>query len=151
MGSPRHRLSEIDLTTRTATCAVCGPAVGVKVRPSTQKVSCRELEREHLRAYRVRHPGRRYKAEKERRQRIRTRLVANLKDIDKCNVCGTTENLTIDHDHSCCPGAVIESCGECVRGVLCRNCNAAEGLLKSDPSLVRALADYIERTSIDTR
>ena len=27
----------------------------------------------------------------------------------------------IDHDHRCCPGS--ESCGKCIRGILCSSCN----------------------------
>ena len=60
-----------------------------------------------------------------------------------CAVCGAMDNLCVDHDHSCCPGKY--SCGKCVRGVLCRPCNQAEGFLKSDPELARKLADYLER------
>jgi hypothetical protein len=60
-----------------------------------------------------------------------------------CAVCGSMENLCVDHDHACCPGKY--SCGKCVRGILCRSCNQAEGFLKSNPDLARKLADYLER------
>lgn len=50
----------------------------------------------------------------------------------------------IDHDHACCEGE--RSCGECVVGLLCRNCNAAEGLLGSDSIRILGLAEYVIQT-----
>lgn len=63
----------------------------------------------------------------------------------KCASCETTETnqWCVDHDHSCCPGQY--TCGKCVRGILCNNCNTAAGLLKDSPGNARLLADYIEK------
>lgn len=63
-----------------------------------------------------------------------------------CAVCKTKlyENineLCIDHNHLCCDKA--ESCGKCIRGILCRKCNMAEGLLKSDISIIENLLVYV--------
>ena len=56
------------------------------------------------------------------------------------NVWGKPARLAIDHDHACCPGT---SCGECVRGLLCRACNMAIGLLNDDLSLLASAYDYL--------
>ena len=61
-----------------------------------------------------------------------------------CEVCGGFDALAIDHDHSCCPS--LETCGECVRGMLCKRHNWAMGNLNDSADEARALADYIERT-----
>ncbi len=53
-----------------------------------------------------------------------------------CGICGGPAwrepvglvPLPIDHDHLCCPGR--ESCGQCVRGLLCAGCNGFLGLVE---------------------
>lgn len=32
-----------------------------------------------------------------------------------------SKEWVIDHDHNCCPGR--NSCGDCIRGIVCRDCN----------------------------
>lgn len=60
--------------------------------------------------------------------------------LDKRN--GKPRRLGVDHDHSCCPGR--NSCGRCVRGLLCRGCNTTLGNVKDNPDTLRALATYVE-------
>lgn len=63
----------------------------------------------------------------------------------RCKVCGRLEGkrkLSIDHDHSCCPQG--GSCGKCVRGLVCNQCNVAIGLMADDPETLRKAADYLE-------
>lgn len=54
--------------------------------------------------------------------------------------------LSVDHDHRCCPGK--KSCGNCVRKLLCANCNFGIGSLKDNPALLRAAAEYLEEEEI---
>jgi hypothetical protein len=64
-----------------------------------------------------------------------------------CAICrGTNPNgyrLSVDHDHSCCPGN--RSCGTCVRGLLCAGCNFVVGHASDDSERLRAAADYLDR------
>lgn len=38
------------------------------------------------------------------------------------------KGLHVDHDHACCPNK--RSCGNCVRGILCVNCNSMLGRIE---------------------
>src|SRR4051812_37561409 len=48
-------------------------------------------------------------------------------------------NWTIDHDHACCPGD--NSCGRCIRGILCRRCNHM--LITDQVHILNGLASYL--------
>ncbi len=58
-----------------------------------------------------------------------------------CKICGNQQNvgikLDVDHDHGT---------GK-VRGLLCRHCNIALGLLKDDKSLVLKVLNYLVDSS----
>lgn len=64
--------------------------------------------------------------------------------IKKCQACGGTKRLTVDHDHSCCNGRT--SCGKCIRGVLCSNCNVALGNAHDNITALEGLIAYLEAT-----
>lgn len=60
-----------------------------------------------------------------------------------CAACGESvaERLNVDHDHSCCNGST--TCGKCTRGLLCRKCNLALGLLEDNLDKVAGLFNYL--------
>lgn len=64
-----------------------------------------------------------------------------LKSNNKCWICNDYEAIHIDHDHSCCPGSY--SCGSCIRGVLCSNCNTAIGLMNDDINIFKKAIKYL--------
>lgn len=63
----------------------------------------------------------------------------------RCAICqwatGKTRRLSVDHDHSCCPGKI--SCGLCVRGLLCRPCNTLLGRARDAVAFFQRAIDYL--------
>ncbi len=55
--------------------------------------------------------------------------------------CKVYRNLSIDHDHRCCPGS--KSCGKCVRGLLCAPCNKAIGLFGEQIEVLESAIKYL--------
>lgn len=67
----------------------------------------------------------------------------------KCAICPRTEpaghgtgGWHVDHDHACCT-ARKRSCGKCIRGILCSNCNLMIGNGQDDPAILQAGAIYL--------
>jgi hypothetical protein len=71
-----------------------------------------------------------------------------------CYICGVPAlgQSAVDHDHSCCPGPT--TCGSCVIGIACRNCNTLEGSLQSlvvrggTESLIRLLRRSLKDVTV---
>lgn len=62
-----------------------------------------------------------------------------------CQICGKVSPvLDVDHDHDCCPGNK-RSCGQCVRGFLCGDCNRAIGLFRDDVDAMKKAVAYLTR------
>lgn len=65
-----------------------------------------------------------------------------------CAICreareGDGDAFHVDHDHRCCAGQ--RTCGACIRGICCRGCNQAMGLLKDSAERADAIAAYLRR------
>ncbi len=65
----------------------------------------------------------------------------------RCKICNDVEKsyrsrLSIDHDHSCCPGH--NSCGKCIRGLLCSSCNMTLGNAKDSVEILEKMIKYLK-------
>ena len=70
--------------------------------------------------------------------------IAEMLENAQCSnqACNATNDLVMDHDHSCCRGNT-KTCGKCNRGFLCRRCNTALGMLQDNPELIRGLLVHL--------
>jgi hypothetical protein len=62
-----------------------------------------------------------------------------------CAICKrkTEKRLAVDHDHNCCAGE--NSCGKCIRGLLCFDCNIALGMLKDNIATLTRMINYLSK------
>jgi hypothetical protein len=67
---------------------------------------------------------------------------------ESCAICQKHQSLFkrglyIDHDHSCCPSP--NSCGKCVRGLLCASCNFLIGCANDDIKNLNRAIIYLNK------
>lgn len=97
-----------------------------------------------------------YKEHLYRQYKLRIEDLAALvaKQDGKCGVCEKglddvydftikKHNLVVDHDHACCSGG--KSCGKCIRGILCRDCNLMLGHSKDNVKTLKKAIKYLKK------
>jgi hypothetical protein len=99
-----------------------------KLMPCGSYKTCRKCVAQYTPAYgQMKQLERRYKMTPAQYE---TKL---LEQGGHCALCDAVQythkrRLTVDHDHKCCPNQF--SCGECIRGILCADCNRRIGFLE---------------------
>jgi len=89
-----------------------------------------------------------------RRLHLKKKFKMTLEEFDRlveaqngvCVICGGVNKdrrLAVDHDRSCCPDQ-LKTCGECIRGLLCSNCNNGIGRFMESPELLSKAAEYLK-------
>lgn len=151
VGGPptEHQLSDINEAAERGVCSICGPTQivwrdyqkgggrwGCVVMRSTMGRTAYKWSDDYKRAI-CPFCNHWHRWDRDQGKACRQKLIE--RDGDHCAVCKEefTEKNTprVDHDHTT---------GK-VRGMLCRNCNVALGLLKDDKQRVRALLVYVEK------
>ena len=59
-----------------------------------------------------------------------------------CSICQVAMATVIDHDHECCPKD--KSCGKCVRGILCKQCNWMLGNANDKVETLERAVQYLK-------
>lgn len=96
--------------------------------------------------------ARRVEPDKNLWSRYRLRPEDKVRMLDEqhgcCYLCGeplpeNPQQVHVDHDHNCCRGEI--SCGYCVLGIACTQCNKGCGMFRDDPDLMIRVAENRRR------
>ena len=108
-------------------CKVCHNAQNAKRRSERTPE-----ERAHWKEY-----HRNWNLKKHFGMTVEDKMVMLENQNHQCSICGTGIDMSCDVDHCHTNGHV--------RGLLCRHCNTALGLLQDDPKILRKAAQYLDR------
>jgi hypothetical protein len=121
---------------------------------------CPPCKKEYDKAHKYKYYKKPYNRLVRYSQHIRLRYALTLEGLNalylkqngKCPIClkelsnPTLEDANrwesnIDHDHNCCPEET--TCGKCIRGLLCRDCNLLIGHAKDDLDTLKRAVEYL--------
>jgi hypothetical protein len=135
--SVRKAIRDLEDRAPTITCAYCGESQTLGLTGFVPDL-CRQCSR------RFDHMRRRYGIGVSEYRRIME------EQQGKCAICGRSgEWLAVDHDHRCCPPE-RKTCGRCVRGLLCSNCNSGLGMFGEDPQVISRAISYLHMPTTQT-
>lgn len=64
-----------------------------------------------------------------------------------CKICSrSSKRFVVDHDHGCCE--TRKTCGNCIRGIICENCNRALGLIEDSKIILNKMIGYLEKDEL---
>lgn len=66
----------------------------------------------------------------------------------RCQICDREAALVVDHDHKCCPEKST-SCGKCIRGMICSQCNSALGYFQDSPEVLNRASEYLSKNLLN--
>jgi len=95
-------------------------------------------------------------AHRTRRAKIKSKYKLTLEQYEemlkaqdyKCAICDLHYSefkhpLCVDHDRACCSGDI--TCGNCIRGLLCSQCNIGIGGLRDNEQYILSALDYVRK------
>lgn len=117
-----------------------------------RKQTCKryyDRNKEHYRDYYTQNKDHLYDLKLQREYNITLQQYNELLESQerKCKICKRDvtlfkKRLAIDHNHLCC-SAKRRSCGKCIRGLLCEDCNRALGMFKDNEEVILNALHYI--------
>jgi DNA-directed RNA polymerase subunit RPC12/RpoP len=141
-----------ELKTETYSCKACGTISPTPAVPGLAPRYCNACADE--RAKKVRQGT--WRATNLKKYNLTAERYEQLVERQKgvCAVCGTNDpggavaRWHVDHDHACCPSG--NSCGKCIRGLLCSRCNTGIGLLGDTPESLAKALEYLRNPPAQT-
>ena len=132
-------------------CRVVKPFANFSKRNAGLNAWCKPCHRSYMEVYGKTHQRKKPTPEKLRQKSYREKHGITVEQYDvmfaaqhgRCAICGTTtpgknvRNFTVDHCHQTSR----------IRGLLCRSCNMALGLLHDSVPAILKAADYLQRTA----